>query len=219
MNKLIKAAEEIRYLINRGHPKDSVIRFISDHYCLPKDQRLVLTRTVIESSIACLRMAKALPIEALRGKIVYVDGYNVLITLESLLEDYPVYMCDDGFLRDTRGIHSCYKCSEFTVPAIVEMVGLLASPDPSRIEILFDQQISRSGELARLTRSIMADKSLPGDARTARNVDYLLKTAKFTVATSDGNVIDAAPYVVDLPRHLATRKKINVLSIGGRFAG
>jgi hypothetical protein len=138
-----------------------------------------------------------------------VDGYNVLITTESLLADYPVYLCDDGFLRDTRGIFRSYKISRLTSPALSLILDLLAQAKPVRVEVLLDQQMSRSGELAELVRCMMAERGLPGTARTARDVDHQLKVAKAGVATSDGNVIDAAKRIYDLPSEIAKRLGIS----------
>ena len=98
-----RAAEEARYLLDRGYPKDSAVRFVSDHHSLPEERRYVLARAVLSSRSAGERKAKAVPVQTLRGRDVIIDGYNVIITVESLLAGYPVYLCDDGFLRDVRG--------------------------------------------------------------------------------------------------------------------
>ncbi len=203
-----RAADEARYLVNRGYPKDSAIRFVCDHHRLPQAQRFVLTRIVVAATLAYSRRAKAQSLESLRLKGVFVDGYNVLITTESLLAGYPVYSCDDGFLRDTRGIFSSYKISHHTAPALSGILDLLAEAEPAHVEVLLDQQMSRSGELAELVRGMMAGRGLPGTARTAGNVDHLLKVSEAVVATSDGNVIDAAKRIYDLPAEIAKRRGI-----------
>jgi hypothetical protein len=172
----------------------------------------LLMRTIVCAEMALRRMAKALRLHALRGKAVFVDGYNVLITTESLLEGRPVYLCDDGFLRDTRGFFMSHKVSQIELRAISEVFNLLAQAGPSRVEVLLDQQISRSGELAKEIRCLMAKLGLPGEAKTARDVDHKLKVCGFIVASSDGNVIDAAHSVIDLPREIAIELGISPLS-------
>jgi hypothetical protein len=191
--------------VNRGYPKDSAIRFVSDHHLLLEEHRFVLARTIVAGERARTRRAKAQNLETLRANEVFVDGYNVLITTESLMADYPIYLCDDGFLRDTRGIFKSYKISRLTAPALSAILDLLVQAKPARVEVLLDQQMSHSGELAELVRSMMAERSLPGTARTARDVDHLLKVAQAGVATSDGNVIDAAKQIYDLPAEIARR--------------
>ncbi|MDO8635402.1 MAG: DUF5616 domain-containing protein [Dehalococcoidia bacterium] len=34
----------------------------------------------------------------MKGKRLAIDGYNVLVTVESALQGKPVVMCDDGFV-------------------------------------------------------------------------------------------------------------------------
>ena len=90
---------------------------------------------------------------------------------------------------------------------------LLASARPSQIEVLFDQQLSGSGELAALVRKMMCDHDLSGTARTAKDVDHLLKESNFVVATSDGPVIDAVAHVVDIPHIIAKERGITPIII------
>ena len=171
----------------------------------------MLLRTIVCADTALQRMGKALRLQALRGRAVFVDGYNALITTESLLGGYPVYLCDDGFFRDTRGFFKIYKASRITVCAFSEILDLLAHGGPSRVEVLLDQQISRSGELAKEVRGLMTARDLLGDARCARDVDHQLKVCGSIVATSDGNVIDAASSVIDLPAEIARGRGISPL--------
>ncbi|MGA9097410.1 MAG: DUF434 domain-containing protein, partial [Methanotrichaceae archaeon] len=106
--------------MGRGYPKESAIRFVADHYRLPEWQRFVLVRVVVASSQTSARMAKLVPLEALNRKEILIDGYNVLITVESILEGCPVYLCDDGLLRDIRGIFRSYRQSKITDQALSE---------------------------------------------------------------------------------------------------
>jgi hypothetical protein len=210
---LRRAAVDVRYLLDRGYPRESAVRFVSDHYRLPQEQRFALIRVVVPTELAREREAKMLPIEAIEGRVVFVDGYNVLIAVESLLGGMPVYKGDDGFLRDTQGIFRSYKASEVTAPALSEILELIAGADPCDVEILLDQQISMSGRLAGLIREIMDKRGIPGTARTARDVDHQLKFADGIVATGDGNVIDAVSCVVDIPGLIALKKGINPVAL------
>jgi len=197
--------------VDRGYPKTSAVRYVSDHHSLPEKQRFVLQRTIVSADMALCRMTKALRLHTLRGRAVFVDGYNTLITTESLLAGYPVYLCDDGFLRDTRGFFKSYKASRISLCAFSEILDLLAGARPARVEVLLDQQISRSGELAERVRGLMTGRDLPGEARCARDVDHQLKVCGTIIATSDGNVIDAASSVIDLPAEIALRRGISPL--------
>lgn len=197
--------------MDRGYPKESAIRFVSDHHRLPQEKRFVLTRVVVASDTAKARKDKIQPMEGLHGKALFVDGYNVLISVESLLGGKPTYLCNDGFLRDVQGIFRSYRPSELTAPALNAIFDLLASMHPEVTEVLLDQQISMSGRLAVLIRRSIAEHDVPGMVRTAKDVDRQLKRSEGLIATGDGNIIDAAISVVDIPGTIARKRGIEPL--------
>jgi hypothetical protein len=189
--------------VDRGYPKESAIRFVSDHHRLLEEQRFVLSRVVVPSDVAKARRDKIQPMEALYGRALFIDGYNVLISVESLLGGKPVYLCDDGILRDVQGIFRSYRTSDLTALALDAIFDLLPYARLARAEVFLDQQISMSGQLAELIRRIMAEHEISGTARTTQDVDRQLKKIEGVIATADGNVIDAATEVVDIPREIA----------------
>jgi hypothetical protein len=205
------AARDARYLVDRGYPKESAIRYVSDHHRLPEEQRFLLTRVVVPSKTAKARRGKVQPVGALLGRDLFIDGYNVLITVESLLGGKSVYLCDDGFLRDVQGIFRSYRTSDLTLPALEAIFGLIASACPADTEVLLDQQISMSGQLAEFMRRVMAEHKVPGIARTVRDVDFQLKEMDGVIATADGSIIDAAIEVTDIPGEIARRRGVNPL--------
>jgi hypothetical protein len=180
---------------------------------LPEEERFILQRIIVPADRALARMAKSLRRQDLRDRVVFVDGYNTIITAHSLLAGYPVYLCDDGFLRDTRAFFRSGSALQVAANALSEILDLLAYARPSRVQVLFDQQISRSGELAGEARRMMAARGLPGEAGCARDVDHLLKVCGSIVASSDGNVIDQAVAAIDLPGEIARGHCIRPLLI------
>lgn len=197
--------------MDRGYPKESAIRFVSDHHRLPEEQRFVLTRVLVASRKAKTRSDKIRPLETIHGSTLFIDGYNVLITVESLLGGRPAYLCDDGFLRDVRGIFRSYRPSELTAPALDLIFDLIASTCPALTEVLLDQQISMSGRLAVMIRRTIAEHDVPGMVRTVKDVDRQLKRSEGLIATGDGNIIDAAISVVDIPGTIARKRGIEPL--------
>ncbi len=197
--------------MDRGYPAASAVRFVSDHHRLTEVQRMVLQRVIIPAGIALSRMDKALSLHEIRGREIFLDGYNCIITSESLLEGFAVYLCDDGFLRDTRGFFRRYRASRRATRPIQEILGLLAGA--GRAVFLLDCQISRSGELAAEIRGLMAQMGLEGDALCLRDVDRQLKCCQKIVASSDGIVIDSSPEAIDLPAEIARRRGIKATII------
>jgi len=199
--------------VDRGYPKETAVRFVSDHHRLPEMDRFVLMRVVVPAEQARIRSEKIMQLRDLGHSQIAVDGYNVLIATECILARRPCYICDDGLLRDTQGIFRSYKSSDLTGPALSAVFELLATVAPASTDVLLDKQISMSGRLAERIRKTMDDCSLSGKVETAKDVDFQLKTSGRIVATSDGNVVDSAPAVVDIPAEIARRMGFLPLSL------
>ncbi|WP_242492615.1 DUF434 domain-containing protein [Methanolobus psychrotolerans] len=196
-----EAAKDIRYLLERGYQRDSSIRFTGDHYCLGKNERYILARTVFSTGTSAERKKKKLKCEELKSRTLLIDGYNVLITLESLLKGEKMWLADDSFVRDIRGVFRNHSNDHVTFEAVEEMLCFLLNSRIKNADVLLDTQMKNSGELAAFIRTKMEEHSLTGDVRTSKHVDYDLKNCNpsYVVATADGIVIDAVKNVVDIP--------------------
>nr|QNO46624.1 hypothetical protein OEAKOMNL_00026 [Methanosarcinales archaeon ANME-2c ERB4] len=194
---MIHAAEDIRHLLSRGYPRTGVIRFASDHYRLENRDRHILMRVVVEPRVAALRIRKRIPCSGIKDKEIMVDGYNVIIATESVISGESVFLCDDGYIRDIRGVFRNYKNPVEGVCR--QVLKMMSEYTPGSVTFLFDAQISKSGMLARYIRGLLHGYSIPGDARTSKHVDFDLKHCDMIVATGDGNIIDEVQSVVDIP--------------------
>ncbi len=194
---MIRATEDIRHLLSRGYPRTGAIRFVSDHYRLENRDRYILMRVVVEPGVAALRIRKRIPCAGIKAKEIMVDGYNVIIATESIILGEPIFLCDDGFIRDIRGVFRNYKNPVGGVCR--QVLELLSGCDPDSVTFLFDAGISKSGMLARYIRGLLLEYSISGDAKTSKHVDFDLKHCDMIVATGDGNIIDEVRSAVDIP--------------------
>ena len=56
-------------------------------------------------------------IEEVRNRTLGIDGYNVLVTLESALDEKLLILADDGLVRDITGKSSRYiKLRKYLLP-------------------------------------------------------------------------------------------------------
>jgi hypothetical protein len=209
------AVGDIRYLLERGYPRAGAITYVCNHYRLDINIRHVFARVIYTEEMSHARKNWTIECNELAGKEIWVDGYNILIGVESALKGEPVYLCDDGFIRDTRGIFRNYKCSDVTVRAFDSILGQLSHCASGKVEFLFDSQISKSGELAKWVGDRMGKAGLIGNARTSRHVDYDLKHCGKIVATSDGTIIDAVKKVVNIQAWVLEELDISPVEIGG----
>ncbi len=187
----VDAASDIRYLLDRGYPKESAVRFVCAHYRLDESQKHLLARSVLANVVSEKRRKKFLPCDKIKGETIVIDGFNILIGMESILEK-KAFICDDGVIRDIKGAFRNYKVSEKTKTAIDLILQFLKENNSSYVCILLDSQISKSGQLARKLREKLNEYGLNGDALTSKHVDYDLKKSPYIVASSDGVIIDTA---------------------------
>jgi hypothetical protein len=159
------------------------------------------------------RKSKLILLSEIKGKCVLIDGYNVLITAESVSkrEDEVLVNCDDGVMRDVNAVFGKYKENENTRIALNSIISLLKIFKPKEVLFFYDRPVSLSGELARSTQKILQSQQVPGDARTVENVDKKLVTLsqdlRGVVATSDGIIIDNVEKVLDIPSYIARLNK------------
>lgn len=209
---LKEAKKDFRYLLGRGFPRTGALEYVGNHYLLDEMQRNYLNRTVFSSEKIESRKSKLILLSDVKDKDVLLDGYNVLITVETMFqgEDDLIVNCDDGVTRDVKAVFGKYKENETTKIALNSIISLLKLFKPQRVLFFYDSPVSLSGELAKTTKEILDSFEVPGDAQTSKNVDKtLIKLSKemgAVVATSDGVIIDKVEKVLDIPCFL---KKIN----------
>jgi len=211
-NKLRNAVHDLRYLLDRGYPRGPAVTFVANHYRLALEQRHVLARCIFSRGEITIHKSKVISGKKIKGKHLGIDGYNTLITLESILTGRQVVRCDDGYIRDLRALFGKYKPSRATDRAFVELLSVLRRVRPKEVVVLFDKQVSRSGELAGTVRRGLKKFSLRGDSWAVGGVDFKLR-AFDVVASSDRAVIKRANVVWDIPSELLKRRKANVIDL------
>ncbi|MGQ9787915.1 MAG: DUF434 domain-containing protein [Candidatus Hadarchaeaceae archaeon] len=212
MTVMGQAGRDLLYLLNRGYPRESAVNFVSNHYRLPLGERHLLARCVFSDEEVREHRRKAVGLAGVRGRRLGIDGYNVLITIESLLMGKRVVLCNDGFIRDLRAIFGKYRVGPVTPRATAELTGVVARAEPREVVVFFDKQVSRSGELAAEIRDRFKKAGLRGDAVAEGGVDLKLRGFD-VVASSDRIVIRRAKKVWDIPRELMKLGGKHVLDV------
>lgn len=188
---LHKAAEELRYLLNRGYKKTSALIFICNHYQLTTEDRHFLARSIFSDQHIEEVSRKRLPIESIHDQPISIDGYNVIITTEAVLTNQAI-LCDDSVVRDTQGIFGKYTHTDLTEKALSHIYTILNHHSPASVTFFLDQQIPHSGDLCSLIRS-----QFP--CQTLTHVDNHLATLDHITATSDTILISRLTHFIDIP--------------------
>ena len=108
--RLREAAADYAWLLGRGYSDVAALKLVGDRFQLAGRQRDALRRGVCAPARAEARLARRRPL----GDRVAIDGFNVLVTLESLLSGAPVFRGLDGALRDLAGVHGTWRRVEET---------------------------------------------------------------------------------------------------------
>jgi len=212
-NKLKEAAYDLRFLLDRGYRKKGALNFVANKYVLSKRERNYLARSVFSSLKSKERQEKIVDISKIRDQFLLVDGYNVLITVESIYDrnQDSIILCDDMILRDLNAVFGKYKFSNITKKALNAILGLIHLYNPLYVTFFFDSPVSFSGKLGSLTKKIMDNYNLQGNVNLSKKVDAeiveLSNVKKGIVATSDSVIIDKVDRIVDIPSHICEMQK------------
>lgn len=203
--RLLKPARDIRSILRWGYPKFATIRFVAEHYQLSVEERHILTRVIMPPEKIVARIRKKVSCDSINNRDLLLDGYNVLLSVDSLIRKEPMWFCDDGYIRDTRYYFSKTSHAEDIEEALDLVLEFLSGKKPGSLTFLLDTQISRSGELAGLIRHKLKEHRISGEAYTSKTVDFDLKREggnsekNLITATSDGIIIDSVLQVLDIP--------------------
>lgn len=203
---LREAAIDLRYLLNRGYRKESALKLVADKYQLNKSERLILYRSVYSNSEAESIKRKMLTPNMIRDKDVWIDGFNVLNTIEAAMRRELLILCDDGVIRDFSQVYGSYKISQFTISSISMILEELKNLKASNVRVLYDSQLSKSGIIAGKTREIMGSLGLRGNAEAVKRVDSTLSKIDAVVCTSDSVILLACKQFFDLAGYIAINK-------------
>ncbi len=199
---LAAAAQDYRYLLDRGYPRSATLTLVGNRYQLSAAAREILHRGVFSSVIAQARRRKLVHSDTLRGQPVALDGHNVVITLECARRGIPVVAADDGFIRDIGRLSRQYRPSALTTAVVTQLVEYLATQGLGPVQIWYDAPMSRSGELAALTRALCGEAGLLAEVQAVAVPEVPLLACGLPVASSDTQLIDQCQQLVDIAGEL-----------------
>jgi len=201
MCKLKNAVKDFRFLKRRSYPDKAALKLVGDRYCLTRVQRNCLFRGVVPRAVAQRRMAKLVRAEMVEGEALGIDWYNSLITVESYLKGLPVFLSDDGLMRDATGVHGSYRMGGVTDRAIGLFLREMPLLRADKIDIFLDAPVAYSGKMA----ADLRQRQSIAEVTVVPSPDYRLKSYAGIVASSDSVIVDRAERVFDLARYLLSR--------------
>ncbi|APR84955.1 Hypothetical protein A7982_10304 [Minicystis rosea] len=197
MPRLHAAAEEIAWLLGRGYPTPTVIRTVGDHHQLHARQRLALQRSICSAAQRADRHARVVSEEALCGRDLAVDAFNLIVTLEVALSGGVLLAGTDGALRDLAGLRGNYRLIDETEAALVLLGDAVTALGVASLSFLVDAPVSNSGRLRGRILDHAARWPAAVTATLVPDADPAL-AGKERVVSSDSMVIDTSVSWVSL---------------------
>lgn len=214
LEKMKKAKEIICYLLNNGFNIKSASMYVTQHYMLNERQRLALARICAKDEEIISRKNKQ--VKSLDNKEVYIDGFNAIIPLESLLSDSILLKGMDGAIRDLANLKGSYKIIDKTKDAICLLLQKLDDLNVKKAHIYLDKPISNSGRLKTLIGILAENYNVEVDIELLYAVDKALYD-KENVISGDCVVIDESiswyPLYMDIVNDYAKKHNIWLLEL------
>jgi hypothetical protein len=202
---LREAARDLCWLFSRGYPHASALKLVGDRYELVARQRTAVSRCCCGEAAAARRRSCQRDAAELQGATLWVDGYNVLTTIEAALAGGVILAARDGVYRDMASMHGSYRRVSETAPAL-ELIGrTMAALEIPRCRWLLDRPVSNSGRLKQLIELTAQSRGWRWEAELVLDPDPLLAACDEVVATADSAVLDQCRAWFNLAREVVVR--------------
>lgn len=203
IEKLKKAQEELQWLINRGYNNKSVVNMIGNHYQFSVRQRNALTRSTSSMEKCNIRREKQIDLSLCNNKCVYIDGFNLIITLEVALSKGILVLCNDDTLRDLAGLRGTYGIIDKTDLALKLIGKKLDEINIEEANFFLDMNVSNSGRLKSFILNHGEEWSTKVNVELMQGVDSFLYH-KERVVTSDSIILDNCKNWINLSKNIVT---------------
>lgn len=203
LKTLKKSADEIQFLLDRDYKMNSAVEFVGNHYLLSKRQRNALKRSLASNAQYKDRRSKVLPCSRIKDNYIYVDGFNLIITLEVALSNSLLILGRDGAIRDLAGLRGTYKIIDKTYIALEILGDFFKKEGIGNIQFYLDAPVSNSGNLKLLMLKILGNKDLNVEVELVKNPDKILMD-KDRIVSSDALILDNCKSWFNISKEIIT---------------
>ncbi len=210
IGNLAAALADYSLLRTKGYAEKSALKLVGDKFSLTERQRLAVMRSACSDQQLSSRRQCCLPIAALAGQSLTIDGYNVLITIEAAMSGAVVFKGRDSCFRDLASVHGTYRKVTETIPAVQLIGDFLKEIAVTEVLWLLDSPVSNSGRLKMLIGELARKSNWDWQIQLLLSPDAELIKTTAVVATSDSVVLDGCKRWVNLARAIIEEKLPNV---------
>jgi hypothetical protein len=201
-SRLRAAVSDLSWLLSRDYASPSALKVVGDRYGLTARQRTAVMRCACTEAARAARSGREAPVAALAGRRLWIDGYNVLTTVEAALAGGVVIVGRDGAWRDMASMHGTWRRVEETRPAIVRVGEHLGRDRPAEVVWYLDAPVSNSGRLKGAIEEVAGERGWNWRVELVADPDRVLVAAgsDVVVASADSVILDGCGQWVALAR-------------------
>lgn len=206
-----QAAQDLSYLLERGYGENSGVKIVGDRYRLNARQRKALLRLVSTPSSIEKRLELQFPTSQLKDKVVVVDGFNLIIFVESILSNGIILACMDGVYRDIASVHGSYK-RVIETGAALELLGQVFEQfGVAEVQWFLDAPVSNSGRLKQLLEMEAAENNFNWTIDLVPDPDKTLVeiTGDVVAVSSDSWILDRVSHWANINAYLIEKELPN----------
>ena len=196
------AVADLSWLLGHGYAIVSAVKLVGDRWSLTERQRLAVRRAACSDNALAGRLERRTAAADLDGRVLLIDGFNVVTTVEAALGGGVILGCRDGTFRDIAGVHGTYRKVAETMPA-VELIGArLWELAVSQPRWLFDRPVSNSGRIQALLLEAAKSSGWAWTVELVDDPDPVLRNSVEVVATADSAILDHCKRWFNLARNV-----------------
>jgi hypothetical protein len=199
------AVDDLSRLLSGGYASVSAGTLVGDRYQLFARQRTAVARSACSDAALRRRRDHQAAAEALRGQPLWLDGYNVLTTVEAAAASGVILRARDGCYRDMASMHGSYRAVSETVPALEFIGQVMRDLEINECCWYLDRPVSNSGRLKRIMENLAARRGWCWRVELVPSPDRVLIEADQLVATADSAILDRCRSWFNLAREVIVR--------------
>ncbi len=197
---LQRAVGHFSWLLTRGYAPTSSLKLVGDRFDLTERQRTAALRSSCSDQALAQRSSTRVEPEDAANRVLDLDGFNVLTTIEAALAGGVLILGRDGCLRDMASMHGNYRKVEETRPALELIGATLSDCQITDCVWYLDRPVSNSGRLSQIILETSAQHGWNWRTELVSDPDPILQSALELVASADCAVIDHAAAWFNLAR-------------------
>ena len=191
-SKLRDATCDLSWLLTKQYASNSALKLVGDRYSLTARQRLAIARCACGDDAVANRRQHQVHVAAMQNQELWIDGFNVLTSIEAALSGGVILHARDGCYRDMASMHGNYRKVEETMASIRILGESISDWNVGSCRWFLDEPVSNSGRLKTMLRVAAEECGWRWQIELVPDPDGVLIRSDQIVATADSQILDQA---------------------------